>query len=55
MLAELFPTKVCATVQGFAYNAGRAFNALAPFIIGGLADVYGSGSALTSAFFLARR
>jgi len=55
MLAELFPTKVRATGQGFAYNAGRAFSALAPFIIGGLADVYGIGSALalTSAFFLA--
>ncbi len=54
MLAELFPTQVRATGQGFAYNAGRAFSALAPFIIGGLADVYGIGSALalTSAFFL---
>jgi MFS family permease len=54
MLAELFPTKVRATGQGFAYNAGRAFSALAPFIIGGLADIYGIGSALalTSAFFL---
>jgi len=54
MLAELFPTKVRATGQGFAYNAGRAFSALAPFIIGGLADIYGIGSALalTSTFFL---
>jgi len=54
MLAELFPTKVRGTGQGFAYNAGRAFSALAPFIIGGLADIYGIGSALalTSAFFL---
>jgi MFS family permease len=55
MLAELFPTKVRATAQGFAYNAGRAVSALSPFIIGGLADIYGIGSALalTSAFFLA--
>ncbi|MCI0696283.1 MFS transporter [candidate division KSB1 bacterium] len=55
MLAELFPTQVRGTGQGFAYNAGRAFSALAPFIIGGLADVYGIGSALalTSAFFMA--
>jgi MFS family permease len=54
MLAELFPTKVRATGQGFAYNAGRAASALAPFVVGGLADVYGIGSALalTSAFFL---
>ena len=54
MLAELFPTKVRGTGQGFAYNAGRAFSALAPSIIGGLADIYGIGSALalTSTFFL---
>jgi MFS family permease len=55
MLAELFPTKVRGTGQGFAYNAGRAFSALAPYMIGGLADIYGIGSALalTAAFFLA--
>ncbi len=54
MLAELFPTSIRATGQGFAYNAGRAFSALAPFTIGQLADLYGIGSALalTSAFFL---
>ncbi len=54
MLAELFPTSIRATGQGFAYNAGRAFSALAPFTIGKLADIYGIGSALalTSAFFL---
>jgi len=54
MLAELFPTPIRATGQGFAYNAGRAFSALAPFTIGQLADIYGIGSALalTSAFFL---
>jgi MFS family permease len=55
MLAELFPTKIRATAQGFSYNAGRAASALSPFIVGGLADIYGIGSALalTSAFFLA--
>lgn len=54
MLAELFPTSIRATGQGFVYNAGRAFSALAPFTIGQLADLYGIGSALalTSAFFL---
>lgn len=54
MLAELFPTSIRATAQGFAYNAGRAFSALAPFTIGQLADLYGIGSALalTSSFFL---
>ncbi|MGH2568878.1 MAG: MFS transporter [Bacteroidota bacterium] len=55
MLAELFPTSIRGTAQGLAYNAGRAFSALAPFTIGALADDYGIGSALalTSAFFLA--
>ena len=55
MLAELFPTQVRATAQGLTYNVGRAFSALAPFLIGALSDVYGIGSALavTAFFFLA--
>jgi MFS family permease len=55
MLAELFPSSVRATAQGFCYNFGRAASALAPFIIGALADRHGIGSALalTSAFFVA--
>jgi MFS family permease len=56
MLAELFPTAVRATGQGFTYNAGRAVSALAPFTIGALAERpgvgIGSALALTSAFFL---
>lgn len=54
MLAELFPTNIRGTAQGFTYNIGRAFSALAPFIIGALADHYGIGSALilTAFFFL---
>ena len=54
MLAELFPSAVRATAQGFCYNAGRAASALAPLVIGALADRSGIGSALglTSAFFL---
>lgn len=54
MLAELFPTRIRAAAQGFCYNIGRAFSALAPYIIGALADRFGIGSALalTSAFFL---
>lgn len=54
MLAELFPTRVRATAQGLTYNVGRAFSALAPFLIGALSDVYGIGSALglTAFFFL---
>ncbi len=54
MLAELFPTNIRATAQGFTYNVGRAFSALAPFVVGALADSYGIGSALavTALFFL---
>jgi MFS family permease len=54
MLAELFPTRLRGTAQGFTYNAGRAFSAIAPYTIGALADRWGIGSALglTSAFFL---
>lgn len=54
MLAELFPTNIRGAAQGFTYNVGRAFSALAPLSIGALADLYGIGSALilTSLFFL---
>ncbi len=56
-LAELFPTAARATGQGLAYNAGRGLGALAPFTIGALASMPGSGIgtalALTSAFFMA--
>ena len=55
VLAELFPSAIRATAQGFCYNFGRAVSALAPFAIGALADRHGIGSALalTSAFFVA--
>jgi MFS family permease len=55
MLAELFPSAIRGTAQGFCYNVGRAASALAPVVIGALADRAGIGSALalTSAFFLA--
>jgi MFS family permease len=56
LLAELFPTAVRATGQGFTYNAGRALSAAAPYTIGLLAKQPGIGIglalALTSAFFL---
>jgi len=54
MLAELFPTRLRGTAQGFTYNVGRAFSAIAPYTIGALADAWGIGSALglTSVFFL---
>jgi MFS family permease len=55
MLAELFPTSVRSTGQGFTYGAGRGLSALAPYTIGALAERAGIGPALalTSAFFLA--
>lgn len=56
-IAELFPAAVRATGQGLSYNAGRLAGALAPFVIGALADVPGLGIGLalgsTSMFFLA--
>ena len=57
MLAELFPTRVRATGQGFTYNVGRGLGAFAPYTIGALAKMEGVGIGLalglTSAFFLA--
>lgn len=55
LLAELFPSRVRGTAQGFCYNAGRAASALAPAGIGAIAGRLGIGGALaaTSAFFLA--
>ena len=53
MLAEIYPTSLRGAGQGFTYNVGRGTAALAPYTIGGLADHYGYGAALTltSAFF----
>jgi MFS family permease len=54
MLAELYPTSIRATGQGFTYNAGRGLSALAPLLVGTLADRNGIGAALavSSGFFL---
>lgn len=43
MLAELFPTRIRASAQGFCYNAGRLASAFAPFAIGAAATKYGLG------------
>ena len=48
LLAEMFPSSIRATAQGLCYNAGRATSALAPFLIGALADRHGIGAALAS-------
>jgi MFS family permease len=54
MLAELYPTSIRGTGQGFTYNFGRGLSALAPLVIGSLADRHGIGTALgiSSGFFL---
>ena len=54
MLAELYPTAIRGTAQGFVYNVGRAASALAPFAVGAVADHQGIGAALAlnSGFFL---
>lgn len=52
--AELFPTNVRATAQGFIYNGGRAVSAIAPALVGIMSASYGLGGALafTSGFFV---
>lgn len=45
-LAELFPTRVRGTAQGFIFNVGRGFGAMAPIIIGALAQSSGFNIAL---------
>ena len=52
--AELYPTAIRATAQGFTYNIGRLASAAAPWLVGGLAEGRGFPAALslTSAAFL---
>jgi MFS family permease len=54
LFAELYPTDVRATGQGFCYSSARLISAMAPFTVGALAQNHGIGPALglTSAFFL---
>ncbi len=47
VLAELFPTAIRATGQGFCYNFGRAVAASAPFTVGALANTMGLGAAFS--------
>ena len=53
--AEIYPTAVRATAQGFTYNIGRLASAAAPYLVGTLADTRGFGTALLvcSAAFVA--
>jgi len=52
--AEIYPTEVRASAQGFTYNMGRITSALAPFVVGSLAQKHGFQAALslTSIAFL---
>ncbi|MFF4369318.1 MFS transporter [Streptomyces sp. NPDC001594] len=45
-LAELYPTAVRGTGQGFTYNTGRAVGAFFPTMVGFLAQSWGVGGAL---------
>ncbi|WP_374983946.1 MFS transporter [Streptomyces fradiae] len=45
-LAELYPTALRGTGQGFTYNTGRAVGAFFPALVGFLADGWGVGGAL---------
>ena len=53
--AEIYPTDIRATAQGFTYNLGRIASAAAPFTVGTLAQTRGFDVALstTSVAFLA--
>jgi len=56
LTAEIYPTRVRATAQGFTYNIGRIMSAVAPFAVGSLAQSRGFGAAFALAafsFFLA--
>jgi MFS family permease len=45
--AEIFPTSIRGTAQGFTYNIGRIVSAAAPFAVGTLAQTRGFGAALS--------
>ncbi|HEV7243225.1 MAG TPA: MFS transporter [Thermoanaerobaculia bacterium] len=48
MLAELFPTRIRASAQGFCYNTGRLASAAAPYAIGAAATTYGLGFSIAA-------
>jgi MFS family permease len=43
--AEIYPTAIRATAQGFTYNVGRVGSAVAPWAVGRLAETHGFGAA----------
>ena len=54
LTAEIYPTTIRATAQGFTYNIGRVASAAAPLAVGSLAGTRGFGVAfvITGAAFL---
>ena len=54
LTAEIYPTAIRATAQGFTYNTGRIASAAAPFVVGSLAATRGFGAAfaVTGAAFV---
>ncbi|NBQ54216.1 MAG: MFS transporter, partial [Proteobacteria bacterium] len=55
MLSELFPVQIRATAQSTIYNTGRGISAMAPWLIGAMAERYGFSGPLIAAsgFFIA--
>ena len=56
LTAEIYPTSIRATAQGFTYNIGRIASAAAPFTVGSLAESRGFTAAFAvtgAAFFFA--
>jgi MFS family permease len=47
--AEIYPTEIRATAQGFTYNIGRIASAVAPWAVGSLAATRGFGVAFSLA------
>ena len=45
--AEIYPTDIRATAQGFTYNAGRIGSAIAPWAVGRIAETSGFGAAFS--------
>ncbi|MGE0863575.1 MAG: MFS transporter [Vicinamibacterales bacterium] len=49
--SEIFPTAIRATALGVTYNSGRLLSAVAPYVIGSLAQSQGFGLAFTITAF----
>jgi MFS family permease len=47
LTAEIYPTAIRATAQGFTYNMGRLASAAAPFTVGSLAETSGFTAAFS--------